>query len=729
MRTLTHVAPVGIFRADSRGRCTFVNVRWSELTGYSAQAACGADWDLAIFPEDIPLLRAEWRRCLAERVPFRVEHRFLQPNGRIVWVLTQLVRDVDGHGHITGYTGTSTETTELRAMREELQRSHLDLEVRMRHRAAELQRMAHIVESIDDAVVSADLEGRILSWNRGAETIFGYTAAETIGQSVFLLCPPEKQDEARLFEAQIRKGGEIHRFETTGVTRAGEPLQMAISGFALREADGTIAGTWAIMRNITERKKAEEALRASEGKYRRLHETMRDAFVIVDLTGRITEFNAAYQEMLGYSADELRALTYLDLTPRKWHDTDARIATEQVLALGDSGVHEKEYRRKDGTIVPVEVRSFLIRDDCGQPTAMWALVRDVTERTRQQEALRESEERLRVALENSEHGLWDWDITTGIEYLDERWYAIHGYDFRECPVRFDDWVDNLHPEDKPRVMAALEQHLLSGEAPYDVDYRARTKSGDWIWVNSRGRVHLRDAGGKPLRMMGTICDITERKRVELQLQHLSWRLLRAQDDERRRLARDLHDSTAQSLAALSMNLAVLAREESPLPEARRRQLLTSSMELAEQATSELRTTSYLLHPPLLDERGLPAALRWLAEGFADRSAIEVELAIDPDLWRLAPDVETALFRVVQESLHNVHRHSGSKRVQIRLTVNERVLLLEVRDQGRGPRPEAGEIPGVGIAGMKERLLQLGGTLSIEPNDPGTAVVARLPILK
>ncbi len=602
LRTLAHVSPVAIFRADARGRFCYVNARWSELTGCPVQMASGANWDVSVHPEDVPLLRAEWRRCLAERVPFTAEHRFLQPSGRVVWVLTEVVRDVDGIGRTLGYSGTSTETTELRAMREELQRSHLGLEIRMRDRSAELQRMARIVESIDDAVVSADLDGRVLSWNRGAEEIFGYTAAEMIGQPVFVLCPPEALEEAHRFEEAIRGGGEIHRFETSGMTRTGKRLRMAISGFALREVDGTITGSWAIMRDITERKRAEEALR-------------------------------------------------------------------------------------------------------------------------------QSEERLRLALDNGRHGLWDWDIVTGSEYLDEQWYAIHGYAFLERPAQYELWADSLHPDDRERVMAAMEEHLIAGDAPYDVDYRARTKCGEWIWINSRGRVHQRDAQGKPLRMMGTICDITERKRGEHTLQHLSRRLMRLQDEERRRLARDLHDSTAQSVAALSMNLSLLARENPALPEPRRRQLLKDSMELAEQATSELRTTSYLLHPPLLDERGLPAALRWFAEGFAERSGIKVELTIDPGLARLAPEVETAIFRVTQESLHNVHRHSGSKLVQIRLGVTDGALQLEVRDRGRGLGTETGEIPGVGIAGMKERLLQLGGTLSLEANHPGTAVIAHLPLVE
>ena len=471
LRTLAHVSPVAILRSDPLGLCTYVNERWSELTGRRADAALGVSWELGVFPEDVPRLRAEWLLAVKNKLPMRTEYRYVQPTGRVMWLLAHVVREVDGRGRTMGYVSTFTDITELHQIREELQRSHAALEVRMRDRTEELQRMARIVEISDDAVISSDREGRIVMWNRGAEQIFGYTAAEMIGQTSLVLTPAAQRSEALELRARVRAGENLHHFETVRVAKSGEMLEVSISVFGLCDDAGKVVGTSAVVR-----------------------------------------------------------------------------------------------------------------------------------------------------------------------------------------------------------------------------------------------------------------DISERKRAERRLQRLSWRLLSIQDEERRRLARDLHDSTAQSLAALAMNLSVLAREDSPLPDARRRQLLRDSMELAEQATGELRTTSYLLHPPLLDERGLPAALRWFAEGFAARSGIAVKLAIAPDLERVAPEVETAFFRVVQESLHNVHRHSGSQSVEIRLGVQTGVLVLEVRDGGRGLNPETNETPGVGIAGMKERLLQLGGTLEIEPNHPGTAVIARLPIL-
>jgi signal transduction histidine kinase len=221
-------------------------------------------------------------------------------------------------------------------------------------------------------------------------------------------------------------------------------------------------------------------------------------------------------------------------------------------------------------------------------------------------------------------------------------------------------------------------------------------------------------------------EIAERKGAEESLRKLSTRLLRVQDEERQRLARELHDSTAQSLAALSMNLSVAQECRETLPE-RARVALDESEVLADRCSREIRSMSYLLHPPLLKEVGLPAALRWCAEGFARRSGISVEVDLPSEFGRLPADVENALFRIVQECLTNVQRHSGSPVARIQLMRMPRRVALEVRDQGRGmpagilSRRDAVESLGVGLLGMRERVRQLGGQLRIESNGNGSTV--------
>ena len=230
-----------------------------------------------------------------------------------------------------------------------------------------------------------------------------------------------------------------------------------------------------------------------------------------------------------------------------------------------------------------------------------------------------------------------------------------------------------------------------------------------------------------------IRDITERKRAELSLRELSGQLLHLQDEERRHIARELHDSAGQILAALSMKLSPLTDGGCTAPSADR--AIRDSLELISDLTTEIRTISHLLHPPLLDEMGLSSALRSYLEGFAERSKIKANLEIPNDLGRLSRDVETAVFRVVQECLTNIHRHSGSAVAKVVISRIDHNLRVEVRDEGKGistnKRWEM-EMPGragVGIRGMRERIRQLGGSLEISsPTDAkGTVIIAQFPV--
>ena len=219
--------------------------------------------------------------------------------------------------------------------------------------------------------------------------------------------------------------------------------------------------------------------------------------------------------------------------------------------------------------------------------------------------------------------------------------------------------------------------------------------------------------------------------ANLNLRRLSARLLQLQDEERRRIARELHDSIGQMLAALSMNLSGVRADIDRLTKTT--VALTDSEDLVQEMSKEVRTISHLLHPPLLDEAGLASALRWYVDGFAQRSKIRVDLDCPNDFGRLPREVETAAFRLVQECLTNIHRHSGSATAKIRLYHSDHEVAVEVEDKGKGIPTEkldqmaSAGIPGVGITGMRERVRQLGGALQIDSSSAGTKIVARLPI--
>jgi CheY-like chemotaxis protein len=223
--------------------------------------------------------------------------------------------------------------------------------------------------------------------------------------------------------------------------------------------------------------------------------------------------------------------------------------------------------------------------------------------------------------------------------------------------------------------------------------------------------------------------------TESSLRQLSGRLLQLQDEERRRIARDLHDTTGQKIAALSMSLDRVARLlDSHKPE--RKEALDEGREIVKMIGEEIRTLSYLLHPPLLDESGLTSAVRWYAEGFQKRSGIQLNVNIPADLGRLTTEVEMALFRVVQESLTNVHRYSGSPDADISILSEPNSIRLEVVDRGKGIEAGTSRVKvegiaslGVGIPGMRERLRQLGGQLDVDFGRDGTRVTAVVPFKK
>ena len=263
---------------------------------------------------------------------------------------------------------------------------------------------------------------------------------------------------------------------------------------------------------------------------------------------------------------------------------------------------------------------------------------------------------------------------------------------------------------------------------WEGELRHTTKYGSQITVSSRWTT-LRDRNGKSEGWLEINTDITARKRAEESARRLSGRILSLQDDERRRIARGLHDSLGQYLAALKMNLDVFRTSKDD-----KAKLASDCAEIVDKCLNETRTISHLLHPPLLDEAGFDSAARWYVDGFSQRSGIKVNLNLPQKLSRMHRDVEVALFRAVQECLTNVHRHSGSSAVDVRLSLSAKQIRLEIKDDGRGiPQERLRSLnqgaadAGVGLAGMRERIRELGGSLEIRSERAGVTVIVRIPI--
>ena len=347
--------------------------------------------------------------------------------------------------------------------------------------------------------------------------------------------------------------------------------------------------------------------------------------------------------------------------------------------------------------------------------------------------LQGAEHPYRVLVEKIDEGAATLGADGTILYSNKSFARIFGVALEKCMgAQLPDFVSGHDREFLLTLISSAKIGSTRGEIRLQIKGKSRTV-----------RLTLsptREQGMETICVVATelteLVETNEALRVtESSLRQLSARLLQLQDEERRRIARDLHDITGQKIVVLSMALDRLARHPN-LQDPETLETLKESREMVSKIGEETRTLSYLLHPPLLDECGLDSAVRWYAEGFEKRSGIKLKVDIPQDLGRLPTDVETALFRVVQESLTNVHRYSGSETAEIRVRMNSADVRLEVVDCGKGVKTKAvqaaveGSAPlGVGIPGMRERLHQLGGRLDVDFGRNGTRVAATLPIRK
>jgi PAS domain S-box-containing protein len=327
------------------------------------------------------------------------------------------------------------------------------------------------------------------------------------------------------------------------------------------------------------------------------------------------------------------------------------------------------------------------------------------------------------------------------DYISDRFYEFTG----APPSSATDfgWLDYVHPEDKQKAMADWLLCVESG-ANYEAEYRMRAKDGNYRWFRARAVPIQID--GKIVRWYGTCSDIHDSKLLERsirddaaelekmvdrrtdELRRLSIRLMTMQDQERRRLARDLHDGLGQELAVAKMILdRMMLQKPAQFPE----EAWVQASNIVDRAIQQVRTMSHLLHPPLLDEVGLLSALSWYVEGLTKRSGIETSLDVEPrNFPRLGAEVETAVFRIVQEALTNVFRHSEASKVWITMAQREGRIVVSVRDDGKGIGKRIAEMQpdsvGVGIGGMKQRASEFGGELRLTNMSPGTLVELMIP---
>ena len=687
-------------------RIVRVNDAFLRQYGYGREEAARLTMQSIRPPEDLALFRENWRRYLRDS-----EH------GRPTYV--GLIRHCRKDGSILAVDVTASPT--VFQGRPAVLSVAVDATARVRaeeeaRRARE--RFEFIALAMTDTIWDLDLvTGEVWrSGNYGA--VYGKPPGEVeprLEGWSNLLHPDDRQRVLDSLHEVVRNGGKTWHSEYRFRRTDGSWADMLDRAFVVYDAEGGAVRMVGSMIDISDRKRTERELSDQRRRLMAIFENAQDGIFISNNEDHFLDANPAACRIFGYTRDELMTRVIWDLMPSELN-TEYR---ERIQRLMISGFQNGEAlgRRRDGSLAEVEYRSVANIE----PGIHLTVVRDITARKQADRALMAQKRRLQALFDNTQDAILL--VNDQGRYLDANPAACALLGQTREALCSMTLFDMAPPEDRENYSLLLRRLLATGRQSGEV--RRQGPDGSTVEVEFRAVANI-----EPGVHLAVVRDITKRKRDEASLRSLSGRLLQLQDEERRRLARELHDSTAQSLAALALELAVVGRGSLTRGS---RQALEEAERLADLCGRELRTLSYLLHPPLLDEMGLASALRAYVDGFSKRSGVEVVLDMPENIQRLPREVETTLFRIVQESLTNVHRHAASPTAQVRLALEPEAIRLEVADQGRGMTPrETNGTPdlehelGVGIAGMKERVRQLGGQLELDSTATGVTVRALLP---
>ncbi|MCP9449493.1 MAG: PAS domain-containing protein [Nitrospira sp.] len=353
---------------------------------------------------------------------------------------------------------------------------------------------------------------------------------------------------------------------------------------------------------------------------------------------------------------------------------------------------------------------------------------------RRTEQLQGALDRWELVTQATHDGVYDWDLTTDRVVYTSHWKAMHGFsnhDDDESPAQ---WSERIHPDDRLRVLGHLNDYLAGARQEFSEEYRIRRRDGRWIWVLDRG-IALRDETGRAVRLVGSEKDITERKEAEetlrlqnFQLEELTAKLLTAQEHERQRIARELHDDITQRLAALAVDLGSLVRACPPDPPLHAR--LREAQDTAGQLADDVHNFAYRLHPSLLEHLGLEAAIRDYVDEFRRRTGLAVRYVKRGITQTIPLDIATCLYRVMQEGLQNVQKHAAASDVLVALLATVQGVGVCVRDNGKGFAYKSGEVrqTGLGLVSMEERVRLMKGTFRLRTQPgKGTEIHAWVPL--
>ncbi len=661
-------------------------------------------------PESWGRLRQAMKDCVETGNVPEVDLELVQPNGNKRWVSTRGYAVRDSQGKILFLRGTSQDITERRRAEQALRDSE--------------EKFRRVVEHIGDAVLADDAAGNIVFANDRFFELFGFGREQLPELRLGTYIAPEYREMVvDRHRRRIRGESVPTHYEFEGVRADGSRIWLEVDVVPLSDSEGKITGTQSAIRDITQRKQAELQLRESGERFRRLVDHIGDALAVDDLSGRLVFANDQFFNLFGFSREDLEGIALEDYVAPEYR-TEVRDRHDRRMR-GEEVADNFEYEglRRDGTRIWIEANVVAIRNREEAIIGSQKILRDITDRRRAEQVLRESEERFRFVANTAPVMIWMCGTNNLCTYVNKPWLDFVGHTF-ETELGMG-WTKGIHPDDLESCLRKSKEGFSRRER-VETQYRLKRHDGEYRWILDTG-VPRFEADGTWAGYIGSCMDITERKLAEDALATIGRRLIEAHEEERTWIGRELHDDINQRLALLAVELD---RSAETIPHgAEVRELVLHAQERITQIARDVQQISHRLHSSKLDYLGLAKAANSFCIELARQANVQIHFSHN-DLPRSMPkEISLCVFRILQEALQNAVKHSGVTTFTADLRRTAESIELRVADQGKGfDQEEALTRQGIGLISMRERLQLVRGELTVTSKPgSGTTIHARVPL--
>jgi PAS domain S-box-containing protein len=724
-----------VWEADARTfEFSFVSPQAERMLGYPAEQWLSPGfWVQHVHPEDVEWCTKFCIQATEQGQDHEFEYRMIAADGRAVWLHDVVSVQMAPHGpeRLTGMMIDVTSRKVAENAREESE-----------------ERFRQVFEKSAAGMVISNASGQILRANKSFCDLVGFSEDKLRERSILEITHAGDREATQAYLEEIQRGQAlVHELEKRYVRQDGEVVWGCTSDVFLLP-DGRAPYWIGVVQDISARKRAEELLRESEQRFRTIFENEGLGTSLVNRQGHPIKCNPAIQKMLGFTEEELRSLAFTEFTHPDDIDLDWRLYSELVDGKRDKYEIEKRYFKKDGQLMWGHLTVSLVKNGDGTPADYTVgMVEDITERKRAEELLRQSEERFRTIFE---------DAGLGTALVDRQGYPIKCnpalqkmLGFNEEELRGKAFIEFTHPDDID-LDWRLYSELIDGKRDkYEIEKRYIKKDGQVMWGQLTVSRVKNKVGAPADYVVGMVEDITERKRAERELRaahdqltkelaertqaeaeivRLSVSLINAQEEERTRIARELHDDFSQQIAALGIALSNIKRQ---IPEDR-----LEARKQAERAYDRvlaigegIRHLSHQLHPAIIEHSGLVAALESYCVEFESLTKVSATVQSEGAFDDLSANAKLGIFRIAQEALQNIWKHSGVREAGICLARAGEHVGLQISDRGIGFDPaQPSKGAGLGLVSMRERARLLGGTLTVESSGgQGAIIIVDIPV--